>query len=384
MENKTHYNDLAPYAVLNTRGRVYEEPISDLSKLIEIRDRSDFQKDRDRIIHSTSFRRLAYKTQVFLNNGDGGLFRNRLTHSLEVSQIGRSLAYALKVNSDLVEAICLAHDLGHTPFGHCGQDVLNQCLKQYNDSRFEHNMQSLRIVDKLEKRYVAYDGLNLCFETREGILKHCSYNLQQKLSTDLSFRFINKKSPSLEAQIANIADEIAYNHHDLDDGLRAGIINMNQLVESLPYVKTYYLKIKQQYQNLDINLFRKELIRNLLNDTVVSLLISSNNNIKQAKVKSINDVRDSAELIKYDELMLKQQKSLKKFLMDSLYRHPQVMAVRINNAQLITDIFNYLISNPTQLPKLYYERIKNSPARAVADYISGMTDKFALDFLIDK
>jgi len=182
--------------------------------------RSEFQRDRDRIIHSTAFRRLEYKTQVFVNH-EGDLFRTRLTHSLEVAQIGRSIARSLRLNEDLIEAIALAHDLGHTPFGHAGQDALNACMKPYGG--FEHNLQSLRTVEKLEQRYAAFDGLNLCFETREGILKHCSFK-NARLLGDLGERFLKKQQPSLEAQIANLADEIAYNNHDVDDGLRSGLI----------------------------------------------------------------------------------------------------------------------------------------------------------------
>jgi dGTPase len=190
--------------------------------------RSEFQRDRDRIIHSTAFRRLEYKTQVFLNH-EGDLFRTRLTHSIEVAQIGRTLARSLRLNEDLVEATALAHDLGHTPFGHVGQDVLNECMKDYGG--FEHNLQSLRVVDHLEEHYGAFDGLNLTFETREGILKHCSLNNARQLG-DLGQRFIDKTQPSLEAQLTNLADEIAYNNHDIDDGLRSGLLTMEQMKRS--------------------------------------------------------------------------------------------------------------------------------------------------------
>jgi dGTPase len=378
-------DSFAPYAVKQTQGRVHKE-----RKSITIpqgcRARTEFQQDRDRIIHSTAFRRLAYKTQVFLN-AEGDLFRSRLTHSLEVAQIGRSIAYALYLNTDLVEAICLAHDLGHPPFGHCGQDILNDCLRNYSDKRFEHNIQSLRIVDKLEKRYADYDGLNLCFETREGILKHCSNRLIPELPENLAYRFINKKSPSLEAQIANIADELAYNHHDIDDGLRAQIITIEQLCDNLPYVAQHLNKIKVVYGDLHIDLLRKELIRSLLNETIVSLLASSYKNIQQSKIKTLQDVRDNAELIKYDEDMLFKQKSLKKFLMDNLYRHPQVMQVRQMNSELIINSFNFLLENPLKMPPVYYSKIKsdNNPIgssieRVVVDYISGMTDRYVMNF----
>lgn len=376
-----HYNigDLAPYAVQHTQGREHTER-NIVSIPTGCRPRTDFQKDRDRVIHSTAFRRLAYKTQVFLN-GEGDLFRSRLTHSLEVAQIGRSIAYALMLNTDLVEAICLAHDLGHPPFGHCGQDILNDCLRNYSDKRFEHNMQSLRIVDKLEKRYADYDGLNLCFETREGILKHCNNRLIPFLPANLGSRFINKKSASLEAQIANVADELAYNHHDIDDGLRAEIITIDQLRSELPYIATHLDKLKMVYGDLTPDLLRKELIRSLLNETVVSLLASSYNNIANSGIATIDDVRNSVELVKYDEEMSLRQKSLKKFLMDNLYRHPQVMDVREMNARVITQLFNYFIAHVEELPQLYRERItSSSKERVVVDYISGMTDRYAMDF----
>jgi len=379
--------DFASYAVQHTQGRVHEE--RNIVTIPEAcRARTDFQKDRDRIIHSTAFRRLAYKTQVFLN-GEGDLFRSRLTHSLEVAQIGRSIAYALHLNTDLVEAICLAHDMGHPPFGHCGQDVLNECMREYSDSRFEHNIQSLRIVDKLEKRYADYDGLNLCFETREGILKHCSNRLIPTLPENLAYRFINKKSASLEAQIANVADELAYNHHDIDDGLRAGILTIEQICENLPYIAVHLQKITALYGKLHPDLLRKELIRSLLNETIVSLLASSYKNIQQSNIKTLQDVRDTAELIKYDEDMLLKQKSLKKFLMDNLYRHPQVMMVREINSKLIIKIFNFLLENPDKLPELYRVRINSdnpagtSKERVIVDYISGMTDRFAMNFFQD-
>jgi dGTPase len=370
---------LASYAVQHTQGRVHEE-----RNIVTIPDgcrpRTDFQKDRDRIIHSTAFRRLAYKTQVFLN-GEGDLFRSRLTHSLEVAQIGRSLAYGLYLNTDLVEAICLAHDMGHPPFGHCGQDILNDCLRNYSDKRFEHNVQSLRIVDKLEKRYADYDGINLCFETREGILKHCSNRLVPELPDNLAYRFIHKKSASLEAQIANVADELAYNHHDIDDGIRAGIITIEQICEDLTYVAVHLEKLTALYGVLPPDLLRKELIRSLLNETILSLMASSHHNIHSAKIVTLDDVRNNAELIKYDEEMLSRQKSLKKFLLDNLYRHPQVMMVREMNAAVITKLFNYFIDHSEKLPDLYKERIgKYSLERVVVDYISGMTDRYAMEF----
>ena len=377
-----NYNDLASYAVQVSQGRLYEvdKNTVEVSFPTNIRTRTDFQKDRDRIIHSTAFRRLAYKTQVFLNDSGSDLCRNRLTHSLEVAQIARTIAYALHLNVDLVEAISLAHDLGHAPFGHSGQDILNSCLKKQGSNGFEHNIQALRMVDKLEKRYGYCDGLNLCFETREGLLKHCSQKSLADIPVDLSYRFIHKLSPSLEAQVADVADEIAYNHHDLDDGMRAGLVDINVVAAELPFVATIISTIKKQYLGIDLHLMRKILVSQLLNETVNSVVVSSANYIQEAQVASVNEVRQCAKLIKYNDDMWQQQKALKRFLMANLYRHPQVMAVRTKNTALIANIFDFLVNNPQNLPLAYHDRYKSNKLRTVADYIAGMTDRFALNF----
>jgi len=252
---------LAPYAAhsAQSRGRRFPEPPPT--------SRSEFQRDRDRIIHSTAFRRLEYKTQVFVNH-EGDLFRTRLTHSIEVAQIARSIARNLRLNEDLVEAISLAHDLGHTPFGHAGQDALNACMQDYGG--FEHNMQSLRVVDTLEERYGAFDGLNLVFETREGILKHCSASNAAKLG-DLGRRFIERKQPSLEAQLANLADEIAYNNHDIDDGLRSGLLTPQQL-EQIDIYGRHRREVEACYPGISGRRAIHETIRRMINALIVDLI----------------------------------------------------------------------------------------------------------------
>src|SRR5215212_12167693 len=252
---------LAPYAAIDarSRGRRYAEPPP--------RFRSEFQRDRDRIIHANAFRRLVYKTQVFVNH-EGDLYRTRITHSLEVAQIGRTVARALNINETPTEAICLAHDLGHTPFGHAGQDALNECMREYGG--FEHNLQSLRVVDELEERYAAFSGLNLTFECREGILKHCSLNNARQLGA-LGERFIRREQPTLEAQIANLADEIAYNNHDLDDGLRAGLIALEGLRE-VPLFKRQHDAVSRLYPDVHGRRLIHEVVRRMINYVVTDLV----------------------------------------------------------------------------------------------------------------
>lgn len=356
----------ANYAVNISKGRDYSEEAPRL--------RSDFQRDRDRIIHSSAFRRLEYKTQVFINH-EGDLFRTRLTHSLEVAQVGRSIANALDLNVDLVEAICLAHDLGHTPFGHSGQDVLNQCMMKHGE-HFEHNMQSLRIVTKLEERYAEFDGLNLTFETREGILKHCSLANAQKLG-NLGERFIKNEQPSLEAQLANIADELAYNFHDLDDGLRAGLLTLEQL-EEVTIVKNELCKIKTKYPQLNGRRLHKELVRHLINCSIYELIDSSLANIKNYGISTIDDVRLSPQIIRYTNEHFTMQRELKKFLFKNMYKHYTVMQLRYKAENVIRSLFGAFMSNDLLLPDQFRQRIeRDGHARVVADYISGMTDRYA-------
>lgn len=356
----------ANYAVNETKGRVYHED--------SVPFRSDFARDRDRVVHSSAFRRLEYKTQVFINH-EGDLFRTRLTHSIEVAQIGRSIASALNLNSDLVETICLAHDLGHTPFGHSGQDSLNSCMMRHGE-HFEHNLQSLRIIEVLEKRYVEFDGLNLTFEAREGILKHCSLAHAKEMG-ELGQRFLNKTSPSLEAQLANVADEIAYNNHDIDDGLRSGLLKIEQFDE-VTILREYLARIYAKYLNLGGRLLHKQLVRELINGVVGDVIESSLANIKNANVQSLEDVRHAPILVKYSDEMYAKQRELKKFLMKNMYRHHSVVQLRYKADKVINSLFNAFIERNELLPIEYQKNITTLGApRVIADYISGMTDRYA-------
>lgn len=360
---------LAPYAARagNSIGRSFAEPPPEA--------RGEFQRDRDRIIHSTAFRRLEYKTQVFVNH-EGDLFRTRLTHSIEVAQIARSLARSLQLNEDLVEAISLAHDLGHTPFGHAGQDALNACMKDYGG--FEHNLQSLRVVDALEQRYGAFDGLNLMFETREGILKHCSLPNAQQLG-HVGRRFIEKKQPSLEAQLANLADEIAYNNHDIDDGLRSGLLTVEQLQEVGLYAR-HNAEVQRQFPGITGRRAINETVRRMINALVVDLIATSQANIAAAAVQSIDDVRNAPPLVAFSETMRADAQELKRFLRKNLYQHYQVNRMTSKARRIVTDLFGIFLSGPQLLPPDYQVEAGEvfQQARKVADYIAGMTDRYAM------
>ena len=357
----------AVYAVnaQNSRGRRIREaaPVG----------RSEFQRDRDRIIHSTAFRRLEYKTQVFVNH-EGDLFRTRLTHSLEVAQIARSVARSLRLNEDLVEAISLAHDLGHTPFGHAGQDALNLCMKPHGG--FEHNLQSLRVVDLLEQRYAAFDGLNLCFETREGILKHCSLK-HARLLGDLGRRFINRRRPSLEAQLANLADELAYNNHDVDDGLRSGLLTIEQLSEVSLFARHKKL-VLVTYPKLDARRLVHETVRRMISTLVVDLTRQTARNIRHHAPQSVDDVRDAPPLVAFSVALEKQQLELKHFLRDHLYRHYQVARMTAKARRVVSELFDAFLSDPRLLPPQYQTSKDAERPRMVADYIAGMTDRYAM------
>lgn len=368
-------SDLANYAASqnNSIGRQFPDDSNIL--------RNEFQRDRDRVIHSSAFRRLEYKTQVFVNH-EGDMFRTRLTHSIEVAQIGRTIARALNVNEDLTEAICLAHDLGHTPFGHAGQDALNQCMKEYGG--FEHNLQSLRIVDYLEKRYVSFPGLNLMFETREGILKHCSKKNAETLG-EVGKRFLNNQQPNVEAQIANIADEIAYNNHDVDDGLRAGLLSIDQLRECEIF-EEHYQHVVDKWGELEERYLRHEIVRRMINTLVSDLVLTSRENISQANPLNIDDVRNAkGSLIAISEQMLNKHLALKKFLRKNLYQHERVEAMTDKAKQTIVYLFNSYMNDTVLLnaesQELIYknENTNNNMtiARITADYIAGMTDRFA-------
>ncbi|HET9112649.1 MAG TPA: deoxyguanosinetriphosphate triphosphohydrolase [Burkholderiales bacterium] len=358
---------LAAYAATDatSRGRRHAEAVDP--------SRGQFQRDRDRIIHSVAFRRLEYKTQVFVNH-EGDLFRTRLTHSLEVAQIGRSIARVLGLNEDLVEAICLAHDLGHTPFGHAGQDALNACMKDWGG--FEHNLQSLRVVDKLEQRYAEFDGLNLCFETREGILKHCSLDNARQLG-EIGVRFIQKRQPSLEAQIANLADEIAYNNHDIDDGLRSGLITLEQL-EEVELFANHLAQVRGQYPALNERRTIHETVRRMINTLVLDLIAYTRTAIAAAQVAHPDEVRAATPLAGFSAEITRQNQALKQFLRKHLYRHYRVVRMSTKAARIVTDLFTAFLQMPALLPDEHRPLPDSAAPRAIADYIAGMTDRYAM------
>jgi dGTPase len=360
---------LAPYAAHSSksRGRRHPEPAAG--------SRSEFQRDRDRIIHSTAFRRLEYKTQVFLNH-EGDLFRTRLTHSIEVAQIARTLARSLRLNEDLVEALALAHDLGHTPFGHVGQDVLNECMKDHGG--FEHNLQSLRVVDHLEEHYGAFDGLNLTFETREGILKHCSPANARQLG-ELGQRFIDKRQPSLEAQLTNLADEIAYNNHDIDDGLRSGLLTMKQM-EEVELFARLHRQVVQQYPGLPGRRELYETIRLMITAMTADLVEESCRLLKEANPQNIDEVRASPPLIRFSSKMRAETTALKRFLYANLYRHYKVNRMRVKASRIVRELFEAFMTDPVLLPFDYQVASGDTlkQARKIADYIAGMTDRYAV------
>ena len=359
--------ELAPFAVTanSSRGRRRREPPPE--------SRSEFQRDRDRIIHSTAFRRLEYKTQVFVNH-EGDLFRTRLTHSLEVAQIARSVARSLRLNEDLVEAISLAHDLGHTPFGHAGQDALHGCMKPHGG--FEHNLQSLRVVDLLEQRYAAFDGLNLCFETREGILKHCSRKNARELG-DVGERFLRNQRPSLEAQLANLADEIAYNNHDVDDGLRSGLLAIDQLAEVRIFAR-HMRRVLREFPKIDERRLVHETVRRMISTLVVDLTRESAANIKSRRPQSVDDVRATPPLIGFSTAINSEQQELKRFLRLNLYQHHQVARMTNKARRIVSELFNAFFAEPRLLPPQYQAQFGADAARTVADYIAGMTDRYAM------
>jgi len=362
---------LAPYAVSssNSLGRKHEEPAP--------LDRDEFQRDRDRIIHSTAFRRLEYKTQVFVNH-EGDMYRTRLTHSLEVAQIARSIARNLCLNEDLTEAIALAHDLGHTPFGHAGQTALNYCMQEYGG--FEHNLQSIRVVDLLERKYAGFPGLNLCFETREGILKHASLKNAEKLGS-LGLRFIKRRQPSLEAQLVDVADAIAYNNHDVDDGLRSGLLTVATLLKSSLF-KTSYEHVKDKYQAADEKIILLETVRYMIHKQITDLITSSEQNLKNTKPATLDDVRaQDTYLIGFSKPMTGQHLELKKILNTKMYKHPVVAKMSRQADEIVKFLFNHFLENPEALPESQQVDFKNAgittKAMICSDYIAGMTDRFA-------
>jgi dGTPase len=367
---------LAPYAATdsNSLGRCHPEPAP--------RHRSDYQRDRDRIIHCTAFRRLEYKTQVFVNH-EGDLFRTRLTHSIEVAQVARTIARALQLNEDLVEAIGLAHDLGHTPFGHAGQEALNECMRAYGG--FEHNLQSLRVVDELEEKYAEFPGLNLTHETREGILKHCSRAKAEVLG-DLGRRFLEGRQPSLEAQLTDVADAIAYNSHDVDDGLRANLLSLEDLVQ-VELVREQHAAVCRAHSNLPERRVIHELVRRLINRQVTDLIETSAARISAAGLQDIADVRGwNGPLIGFSAEMARQHGELKRYLFQNLYRHFRVHRMGVKAKRIVTELFQALFDDPRLLPEEHqvYARTREQAlgeagrARTVADYVAGMTDRYAI------
>jgi dGTPase len=368
---------LQPYATQSARmrRRRYAEKPSGASN----EHRSDFQRDRDRIVHSTAFRRLVYKTQVFLNH-EGDLFRTRMTHSLEVAQLSRSMARALGLDEDLVEAMALAHDLGHTPFGHAGQDALNAALRELSPGHggFEHNLQSLRVVDALEERYPDFDGLNLTLATREGILKHCSAKDALRLEAlepgGVAHRFIAKQQPSLEAQLVNLADEMAYNAHDIDDGIRSGLIEMEALRE-LALFERFHSQVRSEYPSLQGRRLLSEIIRRLLSAQVFDVIDQTRKLIAEHRIQTEEDVRQAPALVSFSPELAKQVQQIKSWLFKHLYRHNQVIA-KMDEAQgMVRELFVSYLTHPDQLPKAY--ATQSDLPRAIADYIAGMTDRFA-------
>ena len=363
---------LAPYAAdeSRSRGRRISEPPPAY--------RSEYQRDRDRIIHSTAFRRLMYKTQVFVNH-EGDLYRTRLTHSLEVSQVARSVAHALRLNEPLTEAICLAHDLGHTPFGHAGQDTLNACMRDHGG--FEHNLQSLRVVDELESKYADFPGLNLMFETREGILKHCSKRNARDLG-EVGERFLERRQPGLEAQIADICDAIAYNNHDVDDGYRAGLLSLEQLREQALF-DTQYRVVRDRYPDLEDRRFIYEIIRRMIGMVVNDLIEETQRRLDEAGITSIEDVRSKeGPLVSMSPAVHKQHIALKRFLHRHLYGHERKLEMTRKAQQIIRELFAAYSADVTRMPEEFAGRAsredESGRARVIADYIAGMTDRYAM------
>ena len=355
-----------------SRGRRHVEPSAPT--------RDDFQRDRDRVVHSTAFRRLVYKTQVFLNH-EGDLFRTRLTHSIEVAQLARSIARALALNEDLCEAIALAHDLGHTPFGHAGQDALDASLRRADPSSvgFEHNFQSLRVVDLLEQRYPAFDGLNLTFETREGILKHCSRRrarlLEEQEPGGVGRRFLEGGQPSLEAQICNLADAIAYNAHDIDDGVRSGLLTLEQL-RMLPLFARFQRDVLSEFPALRSKRLLYETIRRMLSAQVYDVIDASKALLAEHALPDPDTARGLPPLIRHSGPLQSEVAQVQMFLREQLYRHPRVVATTDLGRQVVGDLFEAYLGEPSQMPRRY--RSREPLAEAVADYIAGMTDRFAL------
>jgi len=363
---------LAPFAANEhtSRGRIFVEEAAAY--------RGEYQRDRDRIVHSTGFRRLVYKTQVFVNH-EGDLYRTRLTHSIEVAQIARTVAAALGLNESLTEAVSLAHDLGHTPFGHAGQEALNACMREFGG--FEHNLQSLRVVDHLEAKYADFSGLNLTFETREGILKHCSAR-NAKMLGEIGDRFLQRRQPGLEAQVVNVADAIAYTNHDVDDGLRAGLLSIEQLLEESLFA-TQFEVVRKRYPELEGRRLIYEIIRRMINRVVTDLIDATRARLDEAQPISIDDVRNQdAALAAFSSEVYEQHLSLKRFLMTNLYKHDNVRKMTDEAGKMVTALFHRYMADVSRMPGEFFDaardRSDTEQARVVADYVAGMTDRYAI------
>ena len=372
-----NYNEtyLKSYAIKadSSRGRIYKEQ----ENLI----RSPYQRDRDRIIHSTSFRRLKHKTQVFVNT-DGDHYRTRLTHSMEVAQIARTLARSLNLNEDLCETLSLAHDLGHTPFGHAGEEVLNRCMKNYGG--FNHNIQTLRIVTLIEKKYYNFFGLNLTYETLDGLIKHNGpvqdINMYKKLlNKDLFNKKINFNTyPSLEAQVAGISDDIAYNNHDLEDGLRAGLFSIKQLIK-IPILSNIIKKHLKNIKSYRREVIISQIIRNLINLMVIDVINTTNKNLREVKPKSPNDIyKEDHFIVDFSEKMKKLDFHIKAFLKKNMYCHKKVIINTNKGKKIISNLFKHLIKNPKKyISKELFNH--GQKERIIADFIAGMTDRYAIN-----
>ncbi len=362
-------NRLAEYAAHSeqSRGRAHQEPYKD--------ERLSYERDRDRIIHCAAFRRLEYKTQVFVNH-EGDYYRTRLTHSLEVAQIARGIARHLRLNEDLVEALALAHDLGHTPFGHTGEDVLNRLMKAHGG--FEHNRQSLRIVETLEQRYPGFDGLNLSWETREGIIKHSSD--YDSAGSQAIAAYAPEQRPTLEAQIIDLADEIAYNNHDIDDGLKAGFIKLADL-KQVPLWQRTWLQVGEKFPGLDERRQTLQTISYLISQLIHDLVDTTRQKLELQGIRTLEDVRlQPHNLAGFSPQMQKDNRQLKSFLYAKLYKHHKVERMRVKAERFLTLLFENYIETPSLLPEKYQQRFAAiGTERVICDYIASMTDRFALD-----
>jgi len=360
--------DLAGFAAKSclSLGRRYPEEFRD--------DRPAFERDRDRIIHCAAFRRLEYKTQVFVNH-EGDYYRTRLTHSLEVAQIGKAISRRLRLNEELAEALALAHDLGHTPFGHTGEEVLNRLMEEHGG--FEHNLQSLRVVDLLEERYPNFNGLNLSWETREGIIKHKS---PYDSPADIIAEMMPGVVPTIEAQIINFADEIAYNNHDIDDGLKSGLITLNQL-ETVEIWREVHDLITAQYPGLDPERCKHQVISALIGRLIKDLSTTTLENIERFGIRTLDDLRRvNRQVVSFSPDVAEKNKKLKQFLMVNLYRHHKVERMRVKAESYLTQLFEAYLKHPTLLPRKHLKKMESTVReRVICDYIAGMTDRFALD-----